>query len=103
MSTTPSAHTDPPSAIAKLAPLRQRGPLQTELLQIRAQQALAGSDYAELRQLDCEVFAGVLTLRGTVSSFYMKQLAQESLRGLDNVRYIANQVRVADRPSAAGP
>ncbi|QEG43846.1 BON domain-containing protein [Roseimaritima ulvae] len=92
MSTTPSAHTDPHSATAKREPLR---PVEPVL--IRAQQALAASEYAELRQLDCEFFAGVLTLRGTVSSFYMKQLAQESLRGLDDVHCIANQVRVADR------
>ena len=37
---------------------------------------------------------GVLTLRGQLPSFYLKQLLQEHLRGMENVARIDNQVDV---------
>lgn len=91
MSTTSPARHTPPRSTTGFNPLRPVEPIQ-----IRAQDTLAHSDYLELRPLSCEFFAGVLTLRGTVGSFYMKQLAQETLRGLDGVRYIANEIRVSE-------
>jgi osmotically-inducible protein OsmY len=38
--------------------------------------------------------AGDVTISGTVQSFYQKQMAQESLRDIDGIDSIANQLRV---------
>ncbi len=65
-------------------------------VQIRVLETLAQANYLELRKVTCEFCGGMLTLRGTVGSYYMKQMAQESLRGLAGVRYIANAIRVSD-------
>lgn len=37
---------------------------------------------------------GILTLRGQLPSFYLKQMLQEHLRGMENTARIDNQVRV---------
>ena len=39
--------------------------------------------YASLADLDCRWEDGVLVIRGHVPSYYLKQLAQERLRGLE--------------------
>ena len=46
----------------------------------RAQRALNDSSIYDLRDLQVEQLDGTLLLRGTVSSFYHKQLAQELVR-----------------------
>jgi hypothetical protein len=45
--------------------------------------------------LSCEWRDGVLTLRGRVPSYYLKQLAQACLQGLAGVTAIDNQLIVA--------
>jgi hypothetical protein len=40
-----------------------------------ARSRFKSSTYLELRRLDCDCAGGVLTLRGRVSRFYLKQLA----------------------------
>jgi osmotically-inducible protein OsmY len=42
----------------------------------------------------CEVLEGRLFLRGQVPSFYLKQLAQEAVVGMDGVRQIVNEIEV---------
>ncbi len=51
-----------------------------------------------VRDLDCEFAEGVLVLRGRARSFYHKQLAQESVRGLEGVMHVENRIEVAVRP-----
>jgi osmotically-inducible protein OsmY len=46
------------------------------------------------RQVACEYKDGVLLLQGHLSSFYEKQLAQESLRDLEGVEHIVNNIEV---------
>lgn len=41
--------------------------------------AFAASQYFPLRQLNCRVADGVVEIWGTVSSFYLKQLAQAAV------------------------
>ena len=48
-----------------------------------------------IRQISCECHQGVLYLRGTVTSFYHKQLAQEAVR-LPGVRQVVNEIEVID-------
>ncbi|MGE3408793.1 MAG: hypothetical protein AB7I37_18385 [Pirellulales bacterium] len=51
---------------------------------------LRRSGYAELVGIECLFCQGKLTLRGNVSSFYLKQVAQTAVRGLEQVEEIIN-------------
>jgi osmotically-inducible protein OsmY len=45
-------------------------------------------------RVDCHFDAGILSLRGTLPSYYLKQVAQEAVRGLAGVQQIRNQIQV---------
>jgi hypothetical protein len=61
----------------------------------RASAMLRSSAYGPIRRVRCEVFQRVLTLRGRVPNFYMKQMAQTVVREvLSNDIVINNQVEV---------
>ncbi len=55
--------------------------------------ALAASQYISLRQLNCSVVDGLVEISGTVSSFYLKQLAQAAMLQL-NGEGVRNLVQV---------
>lgn len=57
--------------------------------------ALRESGYAPLREIQCDVFDGVVELTGNVPSFYIKQLAQTTVLRLEQIRGINNRLRVA--------
>ncbi len=61
-----------------------------------AQQRILSSSYAEVRCIRCEIHDGVLYLRGQVTSFYLKQLTQETVRSLEGIHTISNFVEVID-------
>jgi hypothetical protein len=51
--------------------------------------------YAELRRVRCEHHEGVLTLRGTVPSYYLKQIAQSvMLKRFDGTIVVNNRLAV---------
>lgn len=52
--------------------------------------------YASLRKVQCDFHEGVLTLRGTVPSFFLKQVAQTAVRHIDDVDIVHNRIRVAE-------
>ena len=52
------------------------------------------SGYSELRRIACDLHDQVLTLRGRVSSYYLKQLAQSLVFTVDGVRELNNQLEV---------
>jgi hypothetical protein len=60
-----------------------------------AEARLGQAAYYGLRLLSCEWRDGVLTLRGRVPSYYLKQLAQAHLQGIAGVEAIDNQLIVA--------
>ena len=67
--------------------------------------ALEGNPYIARRSLRFETKAGRVTLRGTVATYFQKQMAQEALRHVDGVHEIANELEVCwrgplRRPSA---
>ena len=70
------------------------------LVQADAQSRLRQSGYLQLHLVSCEFHEGVLTLRGRVSSFYLKQVAQTLIRGLDGVGEINNRLEVAVPPGS---
>lgn len=61
---------------------------------IGALQRLRSCHNFELKRLHCTAHAGNLILRGQVSSYYLKQLAQEIVRSLNGVHRIVNQLEV---------
>lgn len=71
-------------------------------VQARAQARLRACPYREVRKTTCLFHKGVLHLRGDVSSFYMKQIAQTVLMNVEGVKHIVNTIHVhtADQPSA---
>lgn len=66
----------------------------TDDVQPRAQTALANSPIHELRDLEVEDSDGTLLIRGAVSSFYHKQLAQEVVRSVCKGIEVVNSIHV---------
>jgi len=63
-------------------------------VQPKAQAALASSPIHELRDLEIEQRDATLSIRGVVSSYYHKQLAQEVVRAVCREIELVNSVRV---------
>lgn len=59
------------------------------------QAKLLRSSYFREHQLGVEYHEGQVTLSGTVSSYYQKQVAQESVRGMTGVDQIENNIVVS--------
>lgn len=59
-----------------------------------AMEVLSSSKYGALRSLNCRVFDGVVEISGTVSSFYLKQLAQAAMLRLNPNSPVRNLVEV---------
>lgn len=65
--------------------------------------ALTRSPNPELRQLRATVTDDKVLLTGFVSSYYLKQLAQETVKPTAGTRRVVNQIKVGDRdPDEAG-
>lgn len=60
----------------------------------KVQDALHHSPYLPLRALTCYVHERVVILRGTVPTFYCKQLAQSLVAELPGVDEVNNQISV---------
>ncbi len=59
-----------------------------------AKKRIQSSQYSEIRRIQCEVREGILFLKGQVSSYYIKQLAQEIVRTVEGIGGLANHVEV---------
>jgi osmotically-inducible protein OsmY len=55
---------------------------------------LQGSPYFAVRDVGCAYQDGVLTLRGCLPSYYLKQLAQMAVTDVEGVTAIVNQIAV---------
>lgn len=60
-----------------------------------AHKVLGSSEFGALGLVQCSFLNGCLTLRGTVRSYHLKQMAQTLVRDLPGVARIANRVEVA--------
>lgn len=76
-----------------------RRPSPASAVAAAARNRLRACAYASVRELPCDYNEGILVLRGQVSSYFHKQVAQEAVRGLPGVEVIVNAVVVviADR------
>lgn len=61
----------------------------------RVLSALERNPYLTHRNLRFETQQGRVTLRGMVDTFFQKQMAQESIRHIEGVAEIANELEVA--------
>jgi hypothetical protein len=59
-----------------------------------AQTALRRSAYVELHDVTCDYSGGILTLKGRVPTYYLKQLAQASVASVPGVIEVHNRVEV---------
>ncbi len=75
---------------------RQRQPaiISNDQIKSIAQQRLQSCHNFELRRVQCDVEHGSLIIYGRVSSYYLKQLAQEFLRSLAGEYRIVNHLEV---------
>ena len=55
---------------------------------------LRQAPYLELRHVNCTFHDGILILQGQVSSYYLRQMAQTVVQGLEGVEAIDNQLEV---------
>lgn len=62
----------------------------------KVQRVLAESSYRYLRRVHCAYEDGVLTLRGCMPTFYMKQTLQVLVAKVEGVKQIVNLVEVAN-------
>ncbi len=62
----------------------------------QAEARLRQSSHSELRHVRCEFHEGALVLRGRVSSFYLKQLAQTLAAAVPGVQEIVNRIDVRE-------
>jgi hypothetical protein len=65
----------------------------------RAVLALRQSPFPALRKLSLEETDGVVVINGNVPSYYLKQLAQETVRPVLGPRRLSNQVAVVPEPA----
>jgi osmotically-inducible protein OsmY len=63
-------------------------------LEARVHCALQENPYIVSKTLRFEAAEGRVTLRGRVGSFFQKQMVQESLRRIEGIAEIANELEV---------
>ena len=59
-----------------------------------AELRLHESDHMELHGIRCTFRHGILTLYGMVSTFYVREVAQELIKDLEGIDIIDNQIEV---------
>jgi osmotically-inducible protein OsmY len=65
-----------------------------------AEHRLSTDPHRALRSVACEYRRGILYLRGRLSRYYHKQLAQEAVARLDGVTQVVNEIEVSQAQSA---
>lgn len=80
----------------RLCPLDAQRHVEAE---VRA--CLLSASYPELRRVTGDFHEGILTLRGHVSSFYLKQVAQTLVQQVEGVERVVNRVEVTVSASAS--
>ena len=60
----------------------------------RAEHLLRGNAYLALKNVSCDYRDGILTLNGCLPSYYLKQVAQTAVAGLDGVARVVNHIQV---------
>jgi osmotically-inducible protein OsmY len=80
-----------------LTPARDLRVSLREAVESVAQARLQRSSYPEVGCVCCEFRGGILTLWGRVSTYFLKQVAQALVFGVDGVVGVDNQLEVVPR------
>jgi osmotically-inducible protein OsmY len=64
-----------------------------------AEGQLRSNAYLALKNVSCDYHDGVLTLRGCLPSYFLKQMAQTAVARLDGVRQVVNEIVVVTATS----
>ncbi|NBO90767.1 MAG: BON domain-containing protein [Planctomycetia bacterium] len=59
-----------------------------------AENRLRSNSYLALKNVSCEFREGVLTLRGYLPSYYLKQMAQAAVARIEGVDRVVNEIEV---------
>jgi hypothetical protein len=82
-------------------------PVKTEvngrLIEEEAERRLQQSLYPELRRVLCNFRHGILIMYGVVSSFHVRQSAQELVQELEGIEIIDNQLVVTAKEASSTP
>lgn len=70
----------------------------TELVR-NVEQALAASGYMQLRAVEVKVHEGLVTLKGRVPTYYLKQMAQSVAMQHEGVEMLQNNIEVVSTGS----
>ena len=68
--------------------------LKPHIVAQAAKDRLRSNPHWPVRRVSCECDEGRLFLRGRLSSFYHKQLAQEAVSDVDGVTQVINEIEV---------
>jgi hypothetical protein len=78
-------------------PPRERNSIQEkEAVLAEVQLRFYRSPYQELRDITCDFQEGVLTLRGRVPSYFLKQIAQSIIFSMERIGEIRNRLEISD-------
>jgi osmotically-inducible protein OsmY len=65
----------------------------------QAERCLRCNAYLALKNVSCDYCEGVLTLRGCLPTYYLKQMAQTAVAQVEGVRQVVNLIQVTTPPS----
>ncbi len=68
--------------------------LRSQSIEKAASDRLRTSPQIRTSRVSCEFSRGVLRLHGRLATYYQKQVAQESVRGIEGVTDIVNEIEV---------
>ena len=69
-------------------------PPSREQIVDRAENCLRHNPYLANKNVHCDFHEGVLTLRGCLPTYYLKQLAQAALGPVSGIQSIVNEIEV---------
>src|SRR5580692_6108701 len=67
-----------------------------------AEVRLRSNSYLALKNVSCEYHEGVLTLRGCLPTYYLKQMAQTAVAQIEGVQQVINEIEVVALNGAFG-
>lgn len=77
-------------------------PRATANVSERAEERLRSNPYLALKNVSCEYRDGVLTLRGCLPSYYLRQVAQAAVSGMEGVQSVIDCIEVVPPPTREG-
>lgn len=70
-------------------------PIPPERVLYGVEECLRHNAYLALKNVECEFQDGVLTLRGCLPSYYLKQMAQAAVGQVAGIQQIVNEIVVS--------